>query len=58
MGYDKLNGTVEVEFVSNGQVWQYYDVPEITYNEVRFVSSIGSKFHHLIRNQFRSGRIG
>ncbi|MCD6576636.1 MAG: KTSC domain-containing protein [Anaerolineaceae bacterium] len=57
MGYDSATGTVEIEFVSDGQVWQYCDVPEITYNEVRFASSIGSAFHRLIRNQFRAVRI-
>ncbi len=57
MGYESATGTVEVEFVPSGQVWQYYDVPETTYNEVRFASSIGSAFHKLIRNQFRATRI-
>ena len=58
MGYDPLTGTVEVEFKPNREIWQYYDVPESTYNDVRFAGSIGSAFHQLIRNQFRSARIG
>ena len=58
MGYDSITGTVEVEFKSDSQIWQYYDVPENTYSEVRYAGSIGGAFHRLIRNQFRSVRIG
>ena len=28
IGYDSTTGTLEIEFKSNCQVWQYYDVPE------------------------------
>ena len=58
IGYDQSSGTVEIEFRSNGQVWQYYDVPEITYNEVRMASSLGKSFHALIKNQFKEARVG
>jgi len=58
IGYDQSSGTVEIEFRSNGQVWQYYDVPEITYNEVRMAGSLGKSFHAMIKNQFKEARVG
>lgn len=58
IGYDQSSGTVEVEFRANGQVWQYYDVPEITYNEVRAAASLGKAFNAMIKTHFREGRIG
>ncbi len=58
IGYDQSTGIVEVEFQKDGQVWQYYDVPEITYNEVRAAVSLGSAFNAMIRNHFREARVG
>ena len=58
IGYDQTSGTVEVEFRPNGQVWQYYDVPEITYNEVRSAGSLGKAFNAMIKNHFREARVG
>ena len=58
IGYEQSSGTVEVEFRSNRQIWQYYDVPEFTYNEVRAASSLGKVFNAMIKNQFREARVG
>jgi len=58
IGYDQSSGTVEVEYRSNGQVWQYYDVPEITYNEVQTAGSLGKAFNAMIKNHFREARVG
>jgi len=58
IGYDQSSGTVEVEYRSNGQVWQYYDVPEITYNEVRTAGSLGKAFNAMIKKHFREARVG
>lgn len=58
IGYERSSGTVEVEFRSNGQVWQYYDVPESTYNDVRAAGSLGKSFNAMIKNQFREARVG
>jgi len=58
IGYDQSTGTVEVEFRSSGQVWQYYDVPEYTYNEVRSNGSLGKAFNAMIKNQCREARVG
>jgi hypothetical protein len=58
VGYDQSTGTVEVEFRSSGQVWQYYDVPEHMYNEVRAAGSFGKAFNAMIKTQFREARVG
>lgn len=58
IGYDPSSGTVEVEFLSSGQVWQYYDVPEYVYNEARATGSVGKAFNSMIKNQFREARVG
>ena len=56
--YDRDSGTVEVEFRSNGQVWQYYDVPQTMYDELRTAQSLGKAFNALIKNTFRAIRVG
>jgi hypothetical protein len=58
IGYDQSSGTVEVEYRSNGQVWQYYDVPESTYNDVRAAGSLGKAFNAMIKKHFREARVG
>ena len=58
IGYDQASGTVEVEFRSSGQIWQYYDVPESTYNDLRAAASLGKAFNAMIKKQFREGRVG
>jgi hypothetical protein len=58
IGYDQSAGTVEVEFRSSGQVWQYYDVPESTYYDIRAAGSLGKAFNAIIKNQFREARVG
>ncbi len=57
IGYEE-SGTVEVEFRSSGQIWQYYDVPESTYNEVRAAGSLGKAFNAMIKKHFREARVG
>jgi len=58
IGYEPSSGTVEAEFRSNGQIWQYYDVPETTYYELRAASSLGRAFNAMIKGKFREARIG
>lgn len=58
IGYEESSGTVEVEFRSSGQIWQYYDVPESTYYELRAAGSLGKAFNAMIKRQFREARVG
>lgn len=58
IGYEQSSGTLEVEFRSNRQIWDYYDVPEFTYNELRAAGSLGIAFNAMIKGQFREARVG
>jgi hypothetical protein len=58
IGYEPSSGTLEIEFRSSGQVWQYYDVPEATYNDLRAGVSLGKTFNSMIKRQFREARVG
>jgi hypothetical protein len=51
VGYDKKTRTLEIEFRSNGDVWQYLNVPESKYLEM-ISGSIGSYFQAHIKGQF------
>lgn len=51
IGYDPVNMTLEVEFVT-GSVYQYDNVGQDTYDELMNASSKGSYFYHNIRNEF------
>lgn len=57
IGYDSATGTLEVEFKSNCQVWQYYDVPEYIWNEFESASSQGKYFNANIKGIFSESRI-
>ncbi len=58
IGYDQSSGILEIEFRSNGQIWQYYDVPEATYFDLRAAGSLGRAFNAMIKGQFREARVG
>ncbi|MDQ1353466.1 MAG: hypothetical protein QG657_3772 [Acidobacteriota bacterium] len=58
IGYEQCSGTLEVEFRSSGQIWQYYDVPESSYYDLRAAGSLGKAFNAIIKGQFREARIG
>ncbi len=58
IGYDSQQAILEIEFKSNGQVWQYRDVPEYLWYEMESASSIGKFFHSNIRGTFDESRVG
>jgi uncharacterized protein len=58
IGYEASTGTVEVEFRSTCQIWQYYDVPESTYYAIRAAGSLGKAFNAMIKTHFREARVG
>ena len=57
VGYDTMTSVLEIEFKSNGAVWQYHDVPEHIFNEL-MSGSIGKYFHSNIKGQYSETRIG
>jgi hypothetical protein len=57
VGYDPSSFTLEIEFRSGGEIWQYYDVPEDVYNEM-MSDSIGRYFQAYIKGQYAEARVG
>lgn len=58
IGYDPTSGTLEIEFKSDGSVWQYFDFPEHMWNEFLTCDSHGKHWHANIKKQFREARVG
>lgn len=52
VGYDAESLVLEVEF-NNGRVYQYFDVPQGTYEELMSSSSKGGYLNKAIKKQFR-----
>jgi len=55
IGYDAESSTLEIEFQS-GEIWQYYEVPESIFYEMKSVS-IGKYFQLMIKNQYKEKRV-
>lgn len=58
MGYDFQQSVLEVEFKTNGQIWQYFDVPEYLWYEMESALSAGKFFNSNIRGAYTENRIG
>lgn len=57
VGYDSNTSTLEVEFTS-GAIWQYFDVLESSYYEMKSASSVGKYFNANIRGQHSESKVG
>lgn len=57
-GYDALRAVLELEFLSDGQVWQFYDVPECVWYEWRKTEETVSFFHTNILGRYAARQIG
>lgn len=57
VGYDAPSETLEIEFV-NGSVYQYYNVPQSTYDAFIAAPSAGRFFAYQIKNAFPYSRVG
>jgi hypothetical protein len=55
-GYDATTATLEVEF-TNGNVYQYFDVPEPVYQEFRQAQSPGQFLNANIKGSYRYARV-
>lgn len=51
VGYDSASETLEIEF-RGGTVYQYSGVPQHAYDAFVGATSLGSHFHHHIRNKY------
>ena len=56
IGYDIASRTLEVEF-NNGQVYQYFDVPEPVYQSFLQASSKGQFHHQNVKGTYRFERV-
>lgn len=56
-GFDPSISTLEIEF-KNGAVWQYFDVPQSVYYEMKSASSCGKFFHANIKGQYTESQVG
>jgi len=56
IGYEAGTETLEVEF-TNGSIYQYYNVPQVTYEQFMASGSKGQFFHASIRNVFGYSRV-
>jgi hypothetical protein len=56
VGYDEGSQTLQVEF-NNGTRYQYFDVPEQVFNELRDAGSPGGYFASNIKGVYRFSRV-
>lgn len=56
LGYDSASETLEVEF-KNGTVYQYFDVPERVYEELRDASSVGGYLATQVKGVYRYSKV-
>ena len=56
VGYDPNTMTLEVAFHSGG-VYQYFDVPEIVFQEMLRADSVGKFLHAQVKNSYRYSKL-
>lgn len=56
IGYDPANETLELMF-HHGGVYQYYNVPNHVYEQLRRAPSIGKYFNSEIKGRFPEARV-
>jgi hypothetical protein len=56
IGYDSASQTLEIEF-KDGNIYQYFDVPNSQHLQLMDSGSIGTFFSANIRNSYRYARL-
>ena len=56
IGYDEDSSTLEIEF-KNGATYQYFDVPENVFNELRNANSVGEYLAASIKGSYRYSKV-
>lgn len=56
-GYDALCAVLELEFFPDGEIWQFYDVPEQIWYEWRSAKEAAVYFHLHISGKYAARRI-
>lgn len=57
IGYDPTTKTLEVEFKSNGALYQYHDVPQSAYQEFSKAGSLGQHFNQKIKGNYKGKKL-
>lgn len=58
IGYEVETSTLEIEFVSDSSVYQYYNFPEYLYNDFMSSDSKGKFFHANIKGRYNDTKVG
>lgn len=56
-GYDAQCQLLEIEFVQNGQVWQYLEVPEEIWYRFKTESRPDDFFHSAIKGYYKGKKV-
>lgn len=56
IGYDEGSSTLQIEF-KNGATYQYFDVPENVFTELRDADSIGGYLAARIKGTYRYSKV-
>lgn len=56
VGYDENSATLEIEF-KNGATYQYFDVPENVFTELRDADSVGGYLAARIKGTYRYSKV-
>lgn len=56
VGYDENSATLEIEF-KNGATYQYFDVPENVFTELRDADSVGEYLAARIKGTYRYSKV-
>lgn len=56
VGYEDTSETLEVEF-KNGNIYQYYNVPQVMFETLMQAPSVGAFFNANIRNAFACAKV-
>jgi hypothetical protein len=57
VGHSEEESILEIEFKSNGVIWQYNDVPDYVYQEMLNSDSTGKYFHQNIKDHYLGNRV-
>jgi len=57
IGYDDDSSTLEIEFHSGNNIYQYYGVPKFEYDGIMNASSHGKYLNQNIKNKYKYEKI-
>ncbi|MBQ2804139.1 MAG: KTSC domain-containing protein [Lachnospiraceae bacterium] len=56
-GYNAQCELMEIEFVNDGQVWQYFDVPEEVWYQFKYNTAPDCFFNNFIKGNYVEKRV-